>query len=426
MFHETLTPLALIAFMLVARPLSAADRLVDGVPLPGDANVATVAETDPAALRQWAGVWVGAWGGTLKHVLLVESITADGLARVVYAIGDNPWFGIQRGWSRHEATLSGGRLTVSEARFSATYDLNDQSGLNATYTRGKIVSHAVMTKMDLTTLTVPGAVIPWTRGKSELLRTALMEDGKPVDLEVVIFRPDGAGPFPLAMFNHGSTGNGTNSALFTETSFDVGLADFLNNRGWIVAFPQRRGRGKSDGLYDEGFSADRRKGYTCDFDMSLAGAERALDDIGAAMAALRQRPDVAPSGVLIGGQSRGGILSAAYAGMHPDQIFGVINFVGGWMGTGCDTASRLNGTLFERGAGFDRPMLWLYGHQDPFYDIQHSRNNFAVFQRAGGQGTFLEFNVPGGNGHFVLGAPELWEGPVAEYLSSLADGAKKK
>jgi pimeloyl-ACP methyl ester carboxylesterase len=143
-----------------------------------------------------------------------------------------------------------------------------------------------MTKTDLTKLSVPDAVIPWTRGKSEHLRTALVEDGKPVDLEVVIFRPDGVGPFPLAMFNHGSTGNGTNSALFKATLFDVGLANFRNNRGWIVAFPQRRGRGKSDGLYDEGFSADRRQGYTCDFDISLSGAERALDDIGAAMAAL--------------------------------------------------------------------------------------------------------------------------------------------
>jgi pimeloyl-ACP methyl ester carboxylesterase len=426
MLHETLPLLALIAFMSVTRPLSAADRLVDGVPLPRDAEVATVVEAAPAELRQWAGVWVGAWGGTLKHVLLVESVAAGGSARVVYAVGDNPWFGIRRAWSRHEATVVGRRLTISEAGFSATYDLNGQGGLSATYTRGQIVSHATMTKTDLATLTEPNAVIPWTRGKSELLRTALIEDGKPVDLEVVIFRPNGAGPFPLAMFNHGSTGNGTKPALFTETLFDVGLADFLNDRGWIVAFPQRRGRGKSGGLYDEGFSADRRQGYTCDFDTSLLGAERALDDIAAAMVALKQRPDVAPSRVLIGGQSRGGILSVAYAGMHPDQIFGVINFVGGWMGTGCDTASRINGTLFERGAHFDRPTLWVYGHHDPFYDIEHSRNNFALFQGAGGHGTLLEFDVPGGYGHFVLGAPELWEGPVAEYLSSLADGAKQR
>jgi hypothetical protein len=63
MFHETLTPLTLICVMLVAGPLSAADRLVDGVPLPGDAKAATVVETDTAELRQSAGAWVG----TLKQ-----------------------------------------------------------------------------------------------------------------------------------------------------------------------------------------------------------------------------------------------------------------------------------------------------------------------------------------------------------------------
>ena len=49
-----------------------------------------------------------------------------------------------------------------------------------------------------------------------------------------------------------------------------------------------------------------------------------------------------------------------------------------------------------------------------------------LFQSAGGKGTFLEFNVPSGYGHAVLSAPELWEGPVAEYLSSLTDAAKKE
>ena len=426
MFHKTLMALALIVFMLVTHQVPAADRLIDGVPLPEDAKLATVAAADPAALRQWAGAWVGAWGGTLKHVLLVESVAADGSARVVYAIGDNPTFGIRRAWSRHQATLSGRRLSISEAGFSATYYLNDRGGLDAIYTRGNIVTQAAMTKMNLIAMEEPGAVIPWTRGKSEFVQTALTEDDKPVVLEVVIFRPNGPGPFPLALLNHGSTGNGTNAALFTETWFDLGLADFLNDRGWIVAFPQRRGRGRSVGLYDEGFSADRRQGYTCNFDTSLAGADRALDDIGAAMAALKQRSDVAPSRVLIGGQSRGGILSVAYAGMHPDQVLGVINFVGGWLGTGCETASRLNGTLFERGARFDRPTLWLYGHHDPFYEIEHSRNNFRQFESAGGQGTFLEFDVPGGNGHGVLGVPELWERPVAAYLSSLPDISGRK
>jgi hypothetical protein len=43
-----------------------------------------------------------------------------------------------------------------------------------------------------------------------------------------------------------------------------------------------------------------------------------------------------------------------------------------------------------------------------------------------GRTTFLEFKVPGGYGHAVLNAPELWEGPIAEYLSSLTDAAEKE
>lgn len=260
-----------------------------------------------------------------------------------------------------------------------------------------------------------------TRGQSELVATGLVEDGKPVRLEVVTFKPSGQGPFPLAVINHGSTGRGNNPALFTRTWFNLDLADFLNERGWLVAFPQRRGRGKSDGQYDEGFSPERAKGYTCDASTSLAGADRALRDIGAAVTALKRRPDVAASRILIGGQSRGGVLSVAYSGAHPEQIFGVINLVGGWVGDGCGTARTVNQGLFEQGAPFKRPTLWLYGRHDPFYAISHSRENFAAFQKAGGQGSFLEFDVPGGYGHGVIDHPQLWSAPIGTYLDSLAE-----
>jgi hypothetical protein len=84
--------------------------------------------------------------------------------------------------------------------------------------------------------------------------------------------------------NHGSTGTtGTNPAVFKRTQWFSELADFLVDRGWMVAFPQRHGRGKSDGMYDEGFAADRTQGYSCDPNRSVPGADRALTDIGAAI-----------------------------------------------------------------------------------------------------------------------------------------------
>jgi dienelactone hydrolase len=252
------------------------------------------------------------------------------------------------------------------------------------------------------------------------LHTMLREGGKPVRIEVVIEMPAGRGPFPLLVFNHGSTGKGTEPQLFTETWWSRSIADFFVEKGWMVAFPQRRGRGKSDGLYDEGFAADRTQGYSSDPNRSLAGADRALEDLGAAIAALQRRPDVAGGTILLGGQSRGGALSIAYAGMHPEQVVGVLNFVGGWKSDAAGTAGEINGTLFRRGGTFPRPTLWLYGRGDSYYSIEHSRSNFDAFTNAGGKGEFIEFDVPNGLGHRVIDYPNLWVGPVEKYLIAVA------
>jgi dienelactone hydrolase len=194
-----------------------------------------------------------------------------------------------------------------------------------------------MVKVDLAALIASGTKFAES---IIMLSTKLQENGKPVRLEVVIDKPPGEGPFPLLVVNHGSTGRGNNPALFTETFSNPVFAEMFLKKGYMVAFPQRRGRGKSEGLYDEGFNVDRNQGYACDPKQSLPGADRALTDIDAAVEVLRQRPDVARQPILMAGISRGGILSIAYAGMHPHEVAGVINFVGGWMGESARTRAR--------------------------------------------------------------------------------------
>ena len=117
-------------------------------------------------------------------------------------------------------------------------------------------------------------------------------------------------------------------------------------------------------------------------------------------------------------------MAVAYAGQHPEQVAGVINFVGGWLGDGCWTASAVNGALFERGGGYGRPTIWLYGQNDPFYSMARSRDNFAVFEKAGGKGEFLAFEAPVGQGHGLIGRPQLWSAPIDAYLNSLAAGVR--
>ncbi len=260
--------------------------------------------------------------------------------------------------------------------------------------------------------------VAYATRKTERAATPFFEDGQPVSLEVVIFQPLGPGPYPALMFHHGSTGNGDDPALFKLTYTHEAIARFFTEKGWLVAFPQRRGRGASGGRYDEGFEPDRSR-YSCRQGPAFAGAERALDDADAALEHLRRHPDVDPIRILAGGHSRGGILAVAQAGRRVDAIRGAINFTGGWIGEGCVDSLLVNRSTFERGATSPHPGLWLYARNDSFYSIEHSQGNFAAFIAAGGRGSFrVHDRAAQLDGHFLPNDPQLWGADVAAYLES--------
>src|SRR5215467_2332439 len=92
-------------------PAPAADLLVEDVPLPRNVNV-SYPQNIPEDFKRFSGAWVGAWGGRLHHILIVESIMADGTANIVYAVGDNPAANVRRQWQRGDATIVGNTLHV--------------------------------------------------------------------------------------------------------------------------------------------------------------------------------------------------------------------------------------------------------------------------------------------------------------------------
>jgi hypothetical protein len=110
-------------------PAPAGDLLVEDVPLPGNMSVSNP-QNIPEKFKRFSGAWVGAWGGQLHHILIVESVMADGKANVVYAVGDNAV--VRRQWTRHDATIVGNTLFVGSATY-ATYELTDDGKLDATY-----------------------------------------------------------------------------------------------------------------------------------------------------------------------------------------------------------------------------------------------------------------------------------------------------
>lgn len=207
-------------------------------------------------------------------------------------------------------------------------------------------------------------------------------DGAPVKLATITYKPAGSGPFPTLIFHHGSSGRGTDPAAFARPYNPATLVQWFTDRGWAVILPSRRGRGGSEGLYDEGFGLNRSYGYTCEETLALPGADRALRDIDAITPLLLAQP-----------------------------------FVGGWMADACSTATSINQNLFRRGPPFPHPSIWLYGDDDPFYRLVHSRANFAAFRAAGGRGTFHEYAPPQGlNGHQINSAPALWSATMETHL----------
>jgi dienelactone hydrolase len=156
----------------------------------------------------------------------------------------------------------------------------------------------------------------------------------------------------------------------------------------MALFPQRRGRGKSGGVYGEGLATDG-SGYSCDVDFAVSGFQRAAEDIDAVVSHLRSRSDIDQERLVIGGVSRGGILAIAYTGMRPNTFRGSINFNGGGLGRGCPSHEFVNPLLFERRARAGIPTLWPHGSYDQYYRIAHCRGNFDKFRSAGGRGKFV-------------------------------------
>lgn len=247
--------------------------------------------------------------------------------------------------------------------------------------------------------------------------TPFTHNGESISLEVVLFKPLYEDRYPTIVFHHGSTGNGSDPSRFGVTFTSKSIAQYFVERGWMVAFPQRRGRGDSGGLYDEGFKPDR-SAYSCQEDLALGGAAHALEDLNVITDWLRNRAEVDTTRMLVGGVSRGGILSVAHTARRPDVYLGAVNFVGGWISEGCGDYRSINRTLFVDGAAFPGQSLWLYGENDSFYSLSYSRTNFDAFTMAGGLGTMLELTrSPGLNGHFVINDLKLWEPAMDEFLA---------
>jgi dienelactone hydrolase len=397
--------LAACAGIAHAEPVALPDDL--RLPPPG------VARSD--ADHPLLGVWVGdAWSGVLPHVLVVESVASDGQATVVSAIGDAPEWKVAQSWSRVTGRIVDGTLSFTQrgGAARARYALTPDGRLEGHFETDRSGALVVLRRVEPATRDALAGLVAGEKYRVEpeqIFIPVKTGAGTEVRLAATLFRPDRSGRFPLVVFNHGSTGPGAIPASLTQTY--RAQAHYFVRRGFAVVVPMRKGRGASEGSYDEP--------YGCAPGVVEAGVSSGLADLDGVLDHLLQQAYVAGDRLLMAGQSRGGYLSVVYAarGRHRARLRAVINFAGGWTGQRC---GDLNAPGYaDAGRRSRLPMLWLYAEGDSYYSPGAIRGYFESFEKAGGNGRLVLFGGLPKDGHRLVDFVPVWKPDADRFLESL-------
>lgn len=242
------------------------------------------------------------------------------------------------------------------------------------------------------------------------------------DMTVTQFKPDGAGPFPIAILLHG---RGLHREAPPRYRYTPAVAYFVH-RGFAVWVPTRLGYGESGLEPDpEDTGSCARKDYPPGYQ---AAATSALDVIAYA----KKQPFADPTRIIVLGQSYGGTTAIALAARHPDGVLATINFAGGGggnpethPGAPCHP-ERLEDMFASYGATSRIPTLWVYSHNDQWMGRVAPKRWFAAYAKNGGTGEFAAMPNFGNDGHTLFGTGfPVWRPLVDKFLAGVGFAAPK-
>jgi dienelactone hydrolase len=245
-----------------------------------------------------------------------------------------------------------------------------------------------------------------------VIRAPVDASGRRVLIDVTVFRPPGAGPFPVVVLAHGSPRVAEERRRDGRQRLISQSIPFLG-MGFAVIVPTRRGYGESGGEWAEGY------GSCANPDYYAAGLETARD-MRAAVDAIRGEPWADTRHVVLAGQSAGGFGAVAASATPFDGVVAVINFAGGRgslaPGQVCGE-SRLVEAMARYGSNVRVPALWLYSANDQFFGPDLARRMYQAFVQAGARAEFIEAPPVGLDGHsYFARAVDDWAPRVMAFL----------
>ena len=234
-----------------------------------------------------------------------------------------------------------------------------------------------------------------------------------VAAHALLFRPPGAGPFPLAVIAHASTQNVLRRVQMPQPEY-AALSAWLVARGFAVLVPERPGHGATGGKYLEDQGGCDEANY------SRAGHATA-DSIAAALNFLRRQPFIQQDGAVVVGHSAGAWGALALAESKTKGVAMIIAFAPGRGGRANDFPNQvcaprtLIAAAAEFGGGARLPVVWLVSANDTYFAPELSRQLADAFRAGGDHVEFRVLAAYGGEGHWLteteggikIAAPEL-------------------
>ena len=233
-------------------------------------------------------------------------------------------------------------------------------------------------------------------------------------LEAYLYTPEGNGPFPLVVYNHGSAVPGQER---TEWAAPY-IARLLVPAGYALLVPERRGYGKSDGRpFSEEIGQDRG-------DKFVARQRAEAGDINAAAEFVLARPGskIDPRRVVIMGWSFGGIVTTLAAGASPRYAGVIVQAPGALNWT---RSAEMRAALTDAASKIRVPLLCAVAENDL---TTESARAICAAANAAGASTALKVYPPftGGNerpgnppGHALFGprGVGVWQKDALDFLA---------
>jgi len=227
-------------------------------------------------------------------------------------------------------------------------------------------------------------------------------------LETTIYKPEGDGPFPIVVINHGKA---TGDPRFQERNRPHIAVRYFMQRGYVVVVPMRQGFSKSTGNYI---------GAGCNVESN--GRVQA-EDVQAVLDHVAAQQYADKNNILVLGQSHGGWTTLAFGTLNYPGVKGLVNFAGGLRQEQCAAwESTLARSAGSYGQETKLPSIWFYGDNDSYFNSTTFHRMHDAYVSKGGRATLIAYGKFGDDAHRMFtsrSAEPIWQPVVSRFLREI-------